>query len=110
MQRLIRSRNIGRPDLDGFRGSCIGGGAPTTSEDIIGATDASLPNAAVWPALYKHPDVPPASPNGMNDEFDGTSLDAKWTVYNPALIAGAVRTFGSRWMNHTIPNTVEARN
>ena len=30
--------------------------------------------AGVWP-----PDVPPGTPNAEDDEFDGVSLDAKWT-------------------------------
>jgi len=32
--------------------------------------------------LTFHPDAPPSSPNAMDDEFDGTSLDPKWTWRN----------------------------
>jgi hypothetical protein len=77
-----------------------GGGGDTTAKYIIGAADATLVNAVAWPALYNHPDVPPASPNAMDDEFDGTSLDPKWTIYNPASIASGniALTFGQGWM------------
>jgi Right handed beta helix region len=62
-----------------------GGGGNTTAKYIIGATDASLTNAAVWPALYNHVDVPPAVRNAMDDEFDGASLNSPnniWTWFN----------------------------
>ena len=35
---------------------------------------------ASW--VNAHPDNPPTSPDAMDDEFDGASLDAKWTRIN----------------------------
>lgn len=47
-------------------------------------------NAAPWSgvtgktsATYFDPALPPSTPNSRNDEFAGSSLDAKWTVFNP---------------------------
>jgi hypothetical protein len=68
----------------GLLSSAGSSGAPTTDEYIIGAADSALPNAAVWPALYNHPDIPPSSPNAMNDEFDASSFNSSslWAWVN----------------------------
>lgn len=51
-------------------------------------TDGNVPTVQsdgtiAWEAhafdLYMPIDVPPATPNAMDDEFDGSSLDAKWS-------------------------------
>jgi hypothetical protein len=76
----------------------------TTAGDIIigdtGGTPIRLPKGSLGQALiidpstvlpswatirgYANPfDVPPTSPSAYDDEFDGSSLDAKWT--NPAI-------------------------
>lgn len=56
-----------------------------------------------WPGLESHPDRPPTTPNAMDDEFDGVSLDAKWTVYNPASITAPTTAFGSSWFTTIFP-------
>jgi len=49
-------------------GGAVGGGGQVT---------LSIPS---WVSV--HPDNPPTSPDAMDDEFDGASLDAKWTRIN----------------------------
>ena len=60
-----------------------GGGAPTTDNYVLGAQDAvNLPNSVAIPGLYGGPDVQPASPGTLDDEFPGTSLSGSWTQKN----------------------------
>jgi hypothetical protein len=60
-----------------------GGGGDLTAKYIIGAADALLANARVWPGLFNSPDAPPASPGSLDDEFDAGSLDTgRWTWQN----------------------------
>lgn len=59
-----------------------GAGGANDVEYIVVTADARLPNAVVWPGLATHPDCPPASPSSYDDEFDGNSLDVKWTQLN----------------------------
>lgn len=56
--------------------------APTTPKYVLGAADAALANGLVLPNLVAHPDIQPASPNAMDDEFSAGSLDGKWTALN----------------------------
>lgn len=42
------------------------------------------------------PDIAPASPNAFDDEFDGNTLDAKWTKYGSSDL---VETFGNGSIN-----------
>jgi len=46
-------------------------------DDTGGQVTLSIPS---W--ISAHPDNPPTSPDAMDDEFDGASLDAKWTQIN----------------------------
>lgn len=64
-------------------------GAPTTSDYIIGATDATLTNAHVWPALYNHPDIPPTSPGTLDDEFDAGTLAGSWSWVNQGSVTAS---------------------
>ena len=76
-----RDIHVNNITIDGTQtGGGGGGGAPTTSEYVLGATDGTLTNAAVNTDAYMGIDVTPASPNAMDDEFTGSSLDVKWTV------------------------------
>jgi hypothetical protein len=57
------------------------------------------PNAAAF--VYRDPDKPPALPSVLDDEFNGTALDAKWTQVNwSGLIAYDVngRKQGALWL------------
>jgi hypothetical protein len=53
------------------------------------------------------PDAPPSSPNAMDDEFTGSSLDSKWTIYNPASISSGNYSIqlSSGWINVALTNT-----
>jgi len=55
-----------------------GGGGDTTAAYLIGAADATLTNAIVWPGITKSYDVPPASAGSIDDEFDGTFSGWTW--------------------------------
>lgn len=60
-----------------------GGGGDLTAHYVIGAADASLTNATVWPGLAAHPDTPPAIAGSLDDEFDAGSLNmTRWTWLN----------------------------
>lgn len=70
---------------DSIEGAGGGGGAPLGAQYVVGAAHADLTAEVVIPSLVAaHPDVPPASPATQNDEFDGSSLDAKWTNVSSA--------------------------
>lgn len=57
-------------------------GAPTSSEYVLGAVDASLTNAAVNNTAYRGVDVTPASPTAFDDEFNAGSLGGIWSWVN----------------------------
>jgi len=63
-------------------------GAPADAKYIVGAANGTLSAEVVNQPLYDNfnPDAYPASPNALDDEFEGSgSLDGKWTaVNNPA--------------------------
>jgi hypothetical protein len=59
-----------------------GGGSGTVSSSTIGFTAIYTAATTVGGYLAAGPDVPPASANAMDDEFNGSSLDAKWTGAN----------------------------
>ena len=62
--------------------SSSGGSGDLTAEYIIGATDSNLTNASVNPHFYTSPDAMPSSPTTYDDEFPGSSLNARWTVFD----------------------------
>lgn len=59
-------------------------GAPTDAKYIVGLANASLSAEKVKAQLYNNYDIDdtPASPNAMDDEFDDSSLNVKWTSVN----------------------------
>ena len=65
-------------------GSGGGGSAPDHAKYIVGAADGDLTAEKVKAQLYNNYDIDdtPASPNAMDDEFDDSSLDGKWTKVN----------------------------
>lgn len=50
--------------------------------DMGGGEVSLVADIPAW--LASHPDNPPASPDAMDDEFNGASLDAKWTLLKDA--------------------------
>lgn len=67
-------------------------GAPADAKYIVGAANASLSAEKVKPQLYNNYDIDdtPASPNALDDEFDDSSLDVKWTIVNDPASPNAV--------------------
>jgi hypothetical protein len=67
-------------------------GAPTGSKYIVGAADAGLSAEKVKAQLYNNYDIDdtPAAPNALDDEFDNSSLDVKWTIANDPAGANAL--------------------
>jgi hypothetical protein len=61
-----------------------GTGAPTAAKYIVGLAHADLSAEKVKPQLYNNYDIDdtPAAPNALDDEFDDSSLDVKWTAVN----------------------------
>jgi hypothetical protein len=68
----------------GPAGTISGVAAPAQDLFLLGSPDtANLPNSVSNPTVYLSPDVQPARPGTLNDEFNGTSLDAtRWTWIN----------------------------
>ena len=85
-----------------------GGGGDITAKYIIGATDAVLTNALVWPGLYNHPDAPPASAGSLDDEFDAASLNTttRWTWRNQST---STATLSKSILTITPPNAAGER-
>lgn len=68
-------------------------GAPADAAYIVGAANGSLSNETVKAYLKDNydPDAYPASPNAMDDEFEGGgSIDNKWTKVNDPSSADAL--------------------
>jgi len=63
---------------------------------------------AFWVDPY-HPDRPPASPTSMDDEFNGKTLDGKWTIWNPSSTA-ITTTLQNGCMFMDVPYTLQAPN
>jgi hypothetical protein len=70
------------PVANGGTGSSTGVYAPVGDAYVVGIADATLTGAVVNPTSYYGVDAAPASPNTMNDEFNGSMLNARWTVLN----------------------------
>lgn len=89
-----------------------GGGAPTDAQYIVGAANATLSAEKVKAQLYKNYDIDdtPGSPNALDDEFDDSSLDVKWTaVNNPATRNWDETTFVG-YLSSVIPETAATDN
>ncbi len=67
-------------------------GAPTAAKYIVGLAHADLSAEKVKPQLYNNYDIDdtPAAPNALDDEFDDSSLDVKWTIANDPAGANAL--------------------
>jgi len=69
---------------DGLEYVAGSGGAPADAKYIVGLANATLSAEKVKAQLYNNYDIDdtPAVPNAMDDEFDDSSLDGKWTPIN----------------------------
>jgi hypothetical protein len=58
--------------------------APVDAKYIVGLANATLSAEKVKAQLYNNYDIDdtPAAPNALDDEFDNSSLDGKWTIVN----------------------------
>lgn len=67
-------------------------GAPTDAKYIVGLANATLSAEKVKPQLYNNYDIDdtPAAPNALDDEFDDSSLNVKWTKVNDPAGANAI--------------------
>lgn len=65
------------------RGGSGGGGAPTTSKYVLGATDASLTNGITIPGLAGSADRAGQGGSTFAEEFDTTTNPFTWTPSNP---------------------------
>jgi hypothetical protein len=76
--------SIGDPSLAAKNGTGTSGGGDTIAKYVIGAADGALANAVVFFDLTQYPDVPPASPNAKDDEFNASSFNggSLWTLVN----------------------------
>jgi hypothetical protein len=83
-----------------------GGGAPVTSLYVLGAADAALASAAVWPALYNDANIPPASPGSLNDEFDAAF--SGWTLVGTTPTSAATNRSWLAIQAPSNPSTVDA--
>lgn len=76
--------------------------ASTTAGVMSWATDQTGGGGAGW---YRPIDEPPASPDSMDDEFSGSSLDAKWTKWNEQ--SGQSITVGGGRATFQTPYTIQ---
>ena len=58
-------------------------GPGATDAPFVTTGSSALPNATVVPAFVSHPAALPGAPSSFDDEFDGTTLDAKWSEFQP---------------------------
>jgi hypothetical protein len=72
------------------------------SLDSGGLVPTSQLPGATTTFTYYDPDKPPTSPSSLDDEFDGSSIDAKWTQVN----FGSVAAFN---VNNTKPSGLWAK-
>ena len=69
---------------------------------VLGSPDtANLPNSVSNPTIYLSPDVQPAHPGALDDEFNGTSLDTtRWTWFSQG---SAMATVANSLLTLTVP-------
>ncbi len=74
----------------GPAGTITGVAAPAQDLFVLGSPDpTNLPNSVSNPTVYLSPDVQPARPGTLDDEFNGTSLNtARWTWFNQDTATG----------------------
>ncbi len=68
-------------------------GTVSAAQDLflLGSPDsANLPNSVSNPTVYLSPDVQPARPGTLNDEFNGASLNTHWAWFNQGTAAATV--------------------
>jgi hypothetical protein len=71
------------------------------SAGAVGWGEDSAGGGSVAPFDATHPDAAPVSPNAMDDEFSGSSLDPKWTWIGTALTT----TFNKSWLRYIHPTS-----
>ncbi|MFA5378501.1 MAG: hypothetical protein WC455_22295 [Dehalococcoidia bacterium] len=66
--------------------------APADAKYIVGLANATLSAEKAKAQLYNNYDIDdtPAAPNALDDEFDNSSLDVKWTKVNDPAGANAI--------------------
>ena len=62
----------------------------TVAQLLANTTSSSVSSNSVTPTLY-YPDIAPTTPSAFDDEFNGTALASKWTIFN-ATPANTLRT------------------
>ncbi len=84
--------------------------APTDAKYIVGLANATLSAEKVKPQLYNNYDIDdtPASPNALDDEFDDSSLDVKWTIVNNPATRNWDETTFVGYLSSVIPETAVA--
>ncbi len=90
----------------GPAGTISGVAAPAQDLFLLGSPDtANLPNSVSNPTVYLSPDVQPARPGTLNDEFNGTSLDTtRWTWFNQDTTTGnATATAANGLLTLSVP-------
>jgi hypothetical protein len=75
---------VGPQGPAGPAGTISGVAAPAQDLFLLGWPDtANLPNSVSNPTVFLSPDVQPAHPGTLDDEFNGTSLNSsRWTWFN----------------------------
>ena len=83
---------------------------PTAAKYIVGLAHSDLSAEKVKAQLYNNYDLDdtPGSPNALDDEFDDSSLDGKWTITNPPATRTFDETTYSGFLSAVIPETAVA--
>ena len=92
----------------GPAGTITGVAAPAKDLFLLGSPDpANLPNSVSNPTVYLSPDVQPARPGTLDDEFNGASLNtAHWTWFNQNTATGnASATVANGLLTLTVPGS-----
>jgi hypothetical protein len=81
--------------------------APAGGKNVIWQNDGlTPPNVSAYvPGMIFNVDTPPASPSAYDDEFNSTTLNAKWTQTTSALSSYSIGTQvpGCIYCNMTVP-------
>lgn len=107
--------NSGTAYLHGNSSARRYGGVMVSSIEVLEVLETGQVLAAP-PWIQQHPDARPATPATEDDEFEGTSLDAKWTWENQGsstvafknsrlVFTGAASTTEARVIYQTAPST-----
>lgn len=83
---------------DDLSWQAVASGAPTGAAYVTSDAHADLSAEIVIPSFAGHPDRKPASPTSYDDEFDSSSLDAKWTLTDASGITDVDTSVPSHWV------------